>query len=99
MKLRCSRVSGSIVSLQRQVEIFQSQSATLIFEEFPSIEKSLHALEILRIHCWGTLKLLESENYKAFCDTTYILYNDFVESFPQFRDLFPAEYSIRTLKP
>ena len=99
MKQRCLHVSGSITALQRQVEIYQSQSATLIFEEFPAIEESLHVLEILWIHCWGTLKQLESENYKAFCDTTFILYNDFIESFPQYRDRFPAEYSIHSLKP
>ena len=98
MKTRCTRVSGSIVSLQRQIEIFQSQSATLIFQEFPDIEQTLKDLEILWIHCWGTLKLLESNNYSAFCDTTYILYTDFTKAFPQYQHCFPNEYSINSIK-
>ncbi len=99
MRVRCTRLSGCIVSLQRQIEIFQSQSATLVFEEFPDIEQSLHAFEILLVHCWGTLKLLEVENYKAFCDTTYILYTDFINAFPQYADRFPTEYSVQSFKP
>ena len=99
MKTRCTRISGSIVSLQRQIEIFQGQSATLIFEEFPEIERALPAFETIWIHCWGTLKQLELENYTVFCETTYILYTDFVEAFPEYKDRFPVEYSVYSLEP
>lgn len=99
IKKRCTRISGCIVSLQRQIEIFQSQSATLIFEEFPKIEQALPFFEMLWTHCWGTLKQLEAENYTAFCDTTYILYTDFINAFPQYQDRFPTEYSAYSFKP
>lgn len=99
MKVRCTHISGSIVSLQRQIETFQSQSAVLVFEDFPEIEKSLSALEVLWIHCWGTLKQLEIGNYEAFCDTAYILYTDFIDAFPQYKERFPMEYSINSFKP
>ncbi len=98
MKARCTQVSGSIVSLQRQIEIFQLQSATLIFQEFPDIEQTLKDFEILWIHCWGTLKLLESNKYSEFCDTTCILYTDFTKAFPQYQHCFPSEYSINSIK-
>lgn len=99
LKRRCAWLSGDIVSLQRQIDIFQSQSVTLIFYEFPEIERALRTFEILRVHCWGTLNQFESENYKAFCDTTYILYTDFINAFPQYKDRFPAEYSTSSFKP
>lgn len=99
IKTRCMRISGDITALQRQAEIFQSQSATFIFADFPDIEQSLSDFKVLWTHCWGTLKILESENYKAFCDTTYILYTDFVNAFPQYRDRFPDEYSAHSFKP
>lgn len=91
---RCSFISGSVESLQRQIEIFQSQSATLIYQDFPELEQTLQFFEILWIHCWGTLKQFETENYKAFVDTTYILYTDFINEFPQYKDDLPDEYSI-----
>ena len=99
MKTRCERVSSSIVRLQHQIELLRSQSATLIFEDFPNIEQALKDMDLLWVHCWGTLKTLESENYKAFCDTTYILYTDFIKAFPQYQDRFPMEYSVNTFHP
>ena len=94
IKNRCSFISSSVESLQRQIEIFQSQTATLIYQDFPDIEKTLQFFELLWTHCWGTLKQLEIENYKVFIDTTYILYLDFIKEFPRYKDDLPDEYSI-----
>ena len=94
IKRRCTFISSTIESLQRQIEIFQSQSATLIYQDFPDLEQSLQFFELLQFHCWGTLKQLEMENYKVFIDTTYILYLDFINEFPQYKDDLPDEYSI-----
>ncbi len=99
MKTRCTRISGSIIALQRQIEIFQSQSATLVFSDFPQVEKSLQEFSLIWTHCWGTLKTLERENYSAFCDTTYILFTDFLNAFPTYRDCFPVEYSPNSFEP
>lgn len=99
MKTRCTRISGSIIALQRQIEIFQSQSATLVFSDFPQVEKSLQEFSLIWTHCWGTLKTLERENYSAFCDTTYILFTDFLNAFPMYRDCFPVEYSPNSFEP
>lgn len=99
MKTRCNRISSNIVLLQRQIEIFRSQSATLIFEGFPKIEQALSDLELIWVHCCGTIKLLEAEDYKAFCDTTFILYTDFICAFSQYRDRFPDSYSVNSLHP
>ena len=99
MKVRCTRLSGSVALLQQQIEIFRSQSATLIFVEFPEIEKALQFFEMLWTHCWATLKQLESENYKVFCETTYILYTDFISAFPQYKDRFPEDYSVWSFTP
>ena len=94
IKRRCTFILSSIESLQRQIEIFQSQSATLIYQDFPDLEQTLQFFEILWTHCWGTLKRLETEDYKGFVDTTYILYLDFINEFPQYKDDLPDEYSI-----
>lgn len=99
MKTRCSRVSAIIELLQRQIEIFRSQDATLVYAEFPIVEKSIETLNTIWVHCWGTLKQLETENYKAFCETTYILYTDFINAFPQYKKHFPTEYSVQTFVP
>ena len=94
IKRRCTFISSTIESLQRQIEIFQSQSATLIYQDFPDLEQSLQFFELLQFHCWGTIKQLEIGNYKVFIDTTYILYLDFINEFPQYKDDLPDEYSI-----
>lgn len=94
IKRRCTAISGSIESLQRQIEIFQSLSATLIYQDFPELEQTLQFFEILWAHCWGTIKQCEIENYKVFIDTTFILYLDFINEFPQYKDDLPEEYSI-----
>lgn len=95
---RCNGIAGSIISLQRQIEIIQSQSMTLIFEDFPDVEKSLQKLGIIWIHCWGTIKQLETDNYKGFCETTNILLTDFINAFPQYQENFPEEYNITSLE-
>ena len=94
IKNRCSFISGSVESLQKQIEIFQSQSATLIYQDFPDLEQTLRFFEILWVHCWGTLKRFETEDYKGFIDSTYILYDDFIKEFPQYKDDLPDDYSI-----
>lgn len=91
---RCSFILSSIESLKRQIEIFQSQSDTLIYQDFPELEQTSQFFEILWVHCWGTIKQFETENYKVFIDTTYILYDDFIKEFPQYKDDLPDEYSI-----
>lgn len=93
-KNRCAHILSSVESLQRQIEIFQSQSATLIYQDFPDLEPSLQFFELLQFHCWGTIKQFETENYKVFIDTTYILYLDFINEFPQYKNDLPDEYSI-----
>ena len=94
IKRRCTFISSTIESLQKQIEIFQSQSATLIYQDFPDLEQTLRFFEILWVHCWGTINQFEIENYKVFIDTTYILYLDFINEFPQYKDDLPDEYSI-----
>ena len=94
IKRRCEFILSSVESLQKQIEIFQSQSATLIYQDFPDLEQTLRFFEILWVHCWGTLKQLEIGNYKVFIDTTYILYDDFIKEFPQYKDDLPDDYSI-----
>ena len=90
-------ISANIEVLQRQIDIFRSQNATLVFAEFPNLEQTMKTLDTIWIHCWGTLKQLEMENYKAFCETTYVLYTDFVNAFPQYKDHFPTKYSIQSI--
>ena len=94
IKRRCEFILSSVESLQKQIEIFQSQSATLIYQDFPDLEQTLQFFELLWVHCWGTLKRLETEDYKGFVDTTYILYLDFINEFPQYKNDLPDEYSI-----
>lgn len=99
MKRRCKRVSANIEILQRQIEIFRSQNVTLVFSEFPNFEDFLDAMDNIWIHCWGTLNQVETEDYKAFCETTYILFTDFLNAFPQYKNCFPTVYSIQSFTP
>lgn len=98
MQRRCQRVSGNIVALQKYIENFQIQSATLILNDFPGIEDILAFFELQYIHAWGTLKQLESDNYTHFCGTTYVLYKEFLEKFPQYQAEFSERYSATILK-
>lgn len=41
---------------------------------------------------------LEREDYKTFCDTTYILFNEFYEEFTDYKKFFPEKYNIKTLQ-
>ena len=54
----------------------------MIYQDFPELEQTLQFFELLWVHCWGTIKQFETENYKVFIDTTYILYLDFINEFP-----------------
>lgn len=98
MQRRCERVSGNIVALQKYIENFQIQSATLILNDFPGIEDILAFFEVQHIHAWGTLEQLESGNYMHFCGTTYVLYKEFLEKFPQYQTEFSERYSATILK-
>ena len=98
MQRRCERLSGNLISLQKYIENFQVQSATLILSGFPEIEDILEFFEMQHVHAWGTLKQLEDGNYKAFCDTTYIIYKEFLEKFPQYKSEFKECYSASILK-
>lgn len=96
---RCKEISACVIELQRQVELLQSQNITLIYADYPDIEKMMGNLRILWTHCWGTLNTLEREDYKSFLDTTYILYTDFIQFFPKYKDSFPIEYSVNSFTP
>lgn len=98
MQRRCERLSSDVVALQKYIEEFQVQSATLILNDFPDIENTLAFFEVQHIHAWGTLKQLEDRNYKIFCDTTYILYKEFKEKFPQYNAELPDKYSTSILR-
>lgn len=94
---RCYRISGSITALQNQIDYFRNQSATLVFEGFPNISDTLQFFDVMWAHCWGTLKTLETSNYNAFCETTFILYKEFIDFFPQYKDQFPDCYSVSSI--
>ena len=98
MQRRCERLSGNLIALQKYIENFQVQSANLILNDFPDIENILTFFEIQHAHAWGSLKQLEDENYKNFCDTTFIIYKEFKEQFPQYHSEFPDKYSASILK-
>lgn len=98
MQWRCKRLSGSLIALQRYIENFQIQSATLILNDFPEIESVLAFFELQHIHAWGSLKQFEGGYYKVFCETIYVLYKEFVERFPQYQDELPKKYSNADLK-
>lgn len=98
MQRRCERVSGNIVALQKYIENFQIQSATLILNDFPGIKDILAFFEVQHIHARGTLEQLESGNYMHFCGTTYVLYKEFLEKFPQYQTEFSERYSASILK-
>ena len=95
---RCERLSGNLVALQKYIDNFQAQSATLILNGFPGIEDILAFFELQHLHAWGSLKQLEDGNYKVFCDTTYILYKEFLDKFPQYRTEFPERCNASILK-
>ena len=98
MHRRCERLSGNLVALQKYIDNFQAQSATLILNGFPGIEDILAFFELQHLHAWGSLKQLEDGNYKVFCDTTYILYKEFLDKFPQYRTEFPERCNASILK-
>lgn len=98
MQRRCERLSGNLVALQKYIDNFQAQSATLILNGFPEIEDILAFFELQHLHAWGSLKQLEDGNYKVFCDTTYILYKEFLDKFPQYRTEFPERCNASILK-
>lgn len=98
MQRRCERLSGNLIALQKYIENFQVQSANLILNDFPDIENLLTFFEVQHVHAWGTLKQLEDENYKNFCDTTFIIYKEFMEKFPQYHTEFMEKYSASILR-
>ena len=98
MQRRCERLSSNLVELQKYIENFRVQSATLILNDFPEIESILSFFELQHTHAWGSLKQLEHGNYTTFCETTYILYKEFLDKFPQYRTEFSELYSALILK-
>lgn len=97
IKRRCERIAGCVQQLNDFLVEFSSQSATLIMSDFPKIEKILDFFEVQQTHCWGTLKQLEIGEYKFFCETTFILFREFLDFFPEYKPLFPEKYSRYTL--
>ncbi len=97
MQKRCVRVSSNVIEIQKFAEQFISQSATLIMSDYPNINKLLDFFKVHSVHCWGTLAQLEHDNCKAFCDTIYILYEEFQKQFPQYIDQFPEEYTTKNI--
>lgn len=53
---------------------------------------------IQNAYCWGTLNLLKWDHYKDFCATTYVLYKEFIEDFPEFKNKFPEKYNLEMAK-
>lgn len=93
MQRRCERLSGNVIAIQKFIEDFQAQSANFILNDLPDIQNILTFFEIQHVHAWGTLKQLEDGNYKVFSETTYILYKEFLEQFPQYKSEFPEKYN------
>ncbi len=98
MKNRCLRISTNVELIQRQIEVFRSQSPSLIFLDFPDLEQTLEYFDRLWMYCWGNIKALEQEEYKVFVDTIYIIFSDFVKHFPQYKECFPEKYTVSSLK-
>ena len=98
MQRRCERLSANLYEMQKYIENFQVQSATLILNGFPETENLLSFFELQHVHIWSTLSLLEHEHYKAFCETTYILYKEFLDKFPQYQTKFPKQFTSSLLK-
>lgn len=98
MQRRCEYIYGTLVALQRFIENFQVQSATLILNNFPEIESILSFFELQHIYAWGSIKQYESGQYKDFCMTTHILYKKFIEKFPQYQNEFTDAYCKENLK-
>lgn len=94
MGRRCEFLAGTVHAIQEYLERFQAQSAVLILGGYPNIDKMLDFFTIQHIHCWGTLNLLRAGNYKAFCETTNILYVEFIKMFPEYSQEFPQKYNI-----
>ena len=78
---KCKHLSGILSQIKHESEQFQMQATTLILNNYPDIDKALKFFESQRIHAWGTLQQLNDGNYEAFCETTVILYNEFVKYF------------------
>lgn len=97
MGQRCERLSGTVHAIHNFIKGFRSQSAVLIINGYPNIETILDFFDTQNVHCWGTLRQLSIGNYKAFCETTYILYAEFIEMFPAYSEEFPAAYNIETV--
>ena len=95
---RCERLSGTVHAIREFLERFQLQSAVLILGGYPNIDKILKFFAVQRVHCRGTLNQLSMGNYKAFCDTTYILYTEFTKMFPAYSKKFPEKYNIHIAK-
>lgn len=95
MPRRCERLSATIYELQNFLERFQSQSALLILSGYPNIENILKFFSLQRVHCWGTLAQLNMNNYKTFCETTYILFDEFSKTFPEYAEHFPEKYTLK----
>ncbi len=92
MERRCERLSANLYVIRKYIEEFQGQSATLILNDYPRIEEILSFFETQQVHIWGSLKQLEDGNYTIFCDTVYILYNEFLEKFPEYKSEFSEQY-------
>lgn len=91
MSRRCERLSGTIEEIQKFIERFQAQSATLILSGYPNIDEILRFFAVQHTHCWGILQQLKSENYKGFCDTVelaqYTLGKLYLSDDPEVHDI------------
>ena len=96
MSRRCERLSGTIEEIQKFIERFQAQSASLILSGYPNIDEILRFFAVQHTHCWGILQQLESANYKGFCDTVELLYQEFLRMFPEYESSFPVIYNVHT---
>lgn len=94
MDRRFQCLSARISAIQNFIERFRSQSVTLILNGYPNIKNILNFFEMQNVHCWGTLNQLNMKNYKAFCDTTNILYKEFTEMFPEYTKEIPEQYNM-----
>ena len=97
MAQRCERLSGTVYAIQNCIDRFRSQGSVLILSGYPNIENILDFFETQQIHCWGTLNLLSTNNYKDFCRATCILYSEFIKLFPEYVKEFPSKYNMETV--
>lgn len=91
---RCESLGRKISEIQSFIDRFNAQSAVLILSGFPNIQKIKRFFYIQHLHCRGTLNLLEGSYYKDFCLTAYVLYKEFIQNFPEFKNEFPEKYNI-----